>query len=211
MKIDSRQTVQVGPYEVNCSILGIGGEAWIVDPGSEAGRIVELCRKAGLEPRAVLLTHAHFDHICGLPALAAAFPEMPIYIGRNDMDVITHPMNNMPPEYPGIERPKKLVDASALEAFGGLKVISTPGHTPGGVCYLFTESGILFSGDTLFAGSVGRTDFPGGDMVLLMRSLRPLAELPDETVVIPGHGPATTIGREKAVNPYLRAACGLGR
>lgn len=211
MKIDSRKTVQVGPYEVNCSILNIGGEAWIVDPGSEAERIVALCRKANLAPKAILVTHAHFDHIGGLPALSASFPDLPIYIGKTDMDVIDHPMNNMPPEYPGIEKPKNLVDAKSLESAGGLKVIDTPGHTPGGVCYHFTESGVLFSGDTLFASSVGRTDFPGGDMVLLMKSLRLLAELPDETVVVPGHGPETTIGREKAENPYLRTVIGLRR
>ena len=209
MKIDAIQTVQVGLYDVNCSILGIGGEAWIVDPGSEAERIIELCRKAGLAPKAILLTHAHFDHIGGVPALAAAFPEMPIYIGKNDMKVIDHPMNQMPPEYPLIERPKNLMDASLLESPVGIKVLDTPGHTPGGVCYYFTEDKMLFSGDTLFAGSIGRTDFPGGDMTKLMHSLKLLAELPDDTGVIPGHGPATTIGREKTDNPFLRTVCGL--
>ena len=205
MKIDARKTVAVGLYEVNCSILDIGGEAWIVDPGSEAERIVELCRKANLEPKAVLLTHAHFDHVGGIPHLAAAFPEMPIYIGKNDMKVIDHPMNQMPPDYPPIKKPTNLKDALTLDALGGIKVLDTPGHTPGGVCYHFVDDKILFSGDTLFAGSVGRTDMPGGDMSLLMHSLRLLSELPDDTLVVPGHGPATTIGREKAENPFLKA------
>lgn len=205
MKIDARQTVQVGLYEVNCSIIGIGGEAWIVDPGSESERIVALCRKANLTPGAVLLTHAHFDHVGALPDLAAAFPDMPIYIGKYDMKVIDHPMNQMPPEYPPISRPKNLKDAAELDSLGWIKVIDTPGHTPGGVCYHFVDDNILFSGDTLFAGSVGRTDMPGGDMTVLMRSLKALAELPDDTTVVPGHGPATTIGREKASNPFLKA------
>ena len=203
MKIDARKTVAVGLYEANCSILGIGGEAWIIDPGSEAERIVELCRKANLTPKAILLTHAHFDHVGGIPHLAAAFPDMPIYIGKNDMKVIDHPMNQMPPEYPPISRPKNLKDAAQLNHMDGIRVIDTPGHTPGGVCYYFAEDKILFSGDTLFAGSVGRTDMPGGDMALLMHSLKTLAELPADTTVVPGHGPATTIGHEKSANPFL--------
>ena len=101
--------------------------------------------------------------------------------------------------------PKNLKDAAELDSLGWIKVIDTPGHTPGGVCYHFVDDNILFSGDTLFAGSVGRTDMPGGDMTVLMRSLKALAELPDDTTVVPGHGPATTIGREKASSPFLKA------
>ena len=120
------------------------------------------------------------------------------------MKVITHTMNRMEPYYPQIKEPKPLMSASLLEERGGIKVIPTPGHTPGGVCYHFTEDALLLSGDTLFAGSVGRTDFPGGDIAALARSLAALAKLPDETTVVPGHGPETTIGAEKAENPFMR-------
>ena len=204
MKIRKRTTISVGLYEVNCSILDMGGKAWIVDPGSEAERIADICKKAGLVPEAILLTHAHFDHIGAIPDLQAAFPGLPVYIGDADMKVITHPMNRMEPFYPLINEPKPLMSASLLEERGGIKVIPTPGHTPGGVCYHFTEDALLLSGDTLFAGSVGRTDFPGGDIAALARSLAALAKLPDETTVVPGHGPETTIGAEKAENPFMR-------
>ena len=205
MKIDARTTVAVGLYEVNCSILGIGGEAWIIDPGSEAERIVELCRKANLTPKAILLTHAHFDHVGGVPHLAAAFPDMPIYIGKNDMKVIDHPMNQMPPEYPPISRPKNLKDAAQLNSIDGIKVIDTPGHTPGGVVFYSSEDHIAFTGDTLFKMSVGRTDFERGNYPDLMKSLSDvIAKLPQETIVYCGHGPMTNIGEELRCNPYLK-------
>ena len=115
-----------------------------------------------------------------------------------------HPMNQCPPDYPGIPRPANLLDIhDAANAFPGLvfQVLDTPGHTPGSVCLKFGE--LLLSGDTLFAGSCGRTDFPGGSMAAMRQSLAALATLPPETDVIPGHGPTTTIGREVAENPFM--------
>ncbi len=197
-----RLTIQVGSYGVNCSIVSDRGRAWIVDPGQEGERIVRLLAQKGLEPAAVLLTHAHFDHVCGIPALEKEFPDLPVYVGSGDMAMFGHPLNQFPPEYPSIPRPADLRDVDLLD-LPWLKTIHTPGHTPGGVCYHIPGDGLLLSGDTLFAGSVGRTDFPGGSMATLVDSLKKLVVLPGETLVIPGHGPHTTIAAEIAGNPFL--------
>lgn len=199
-----RLTIQVGSYEVNASILSGEGKAWLVDPGQEGGRIVELLAKKGLEPAGILLTHAHFDHISGIPAIKAAFPALPVYVHPGDRPMFGHPYNQLPGEYDSIGVPGDLRDVAELKpALPEAEVIETPGHTPGGVCYYFAKDKLLLSGDTLFAGSIGRTDFPGGSMARMMESLKTLTSLPDDTLVIPGHGPHTTIGREKKTNPYL--------
>lgn len=208
-----RLTIQVGTFEVNCSILSEDGKAWIVDPGNEGERIVDLLAQKGLEPAAILLTHAHFDHIGAIPALQKAFPKLPVYIHEKDQMMIGHHLNQLPPDYPLVEGLKGLDGLDGLKGLDGLEVIETPGHTPGGVCYYFQNFQtsqtakplhLLLSGDTLFAGSVGRTDLPGGDMATLMKSLEKLIALPDDTLVIPGHGPHTTIAAEKRGNPFLR-------
>lgn len=195
-------TIQTGSYEVNCTILHDGDSAYVVDPGAEAERIIALLEERKLAAKAILLTHAHFDHIGAVPALQARYPGLPVYAGAGDMGMFGHPFNQMPPEYPLVARPENLRDARELEGF---EAIDTPGHTPGGVCWHLAADRLLLSGDTLFAGSVGRTDFPGGSMSRLMESLAKLAALPDDTEVIPGHRPFTTIGREKATNVFMRA------
>ena len=199
-----RLTIQVGGFEVNCSILSENGKAWIVDPGQEADRIVELLAKKGLEPAAILLTHAHFDHISGIPGLIEKFPDLPIYVHEKDIQMIGHPLNQLPPEYTSFAKPHNLVILDKIEGLEGLEILETPGHTPGGVCYYFPKDKLLLSGDTLFAGSVGRTDLPGGDMATLMDSLQKLVALPDDTLVIPGHGMHTRIALEKSGNPFLQ-------
>ncbi len=198
-------TLSVGSYEENCSIVkDEAGKAWIIDPGQDAGRIVAAVEALGAVPAAVLLTHAHFDHIGAIPGLKAKWPGLKIYVGEEDVAMFAHPANCFPPDYPLVAMPEGVVTIDEKGAEGvPFKVIATPGHTRGGRCYLLEEDGVLFAGDTLFCGSVGRTDFPGGSMISLLDSLKKLTALPDATRVISGHGPATTIGREKASNPFL--------
>lgn len=202
-----RYTIQVGSFEVNCSLLENEGKALIIDPGQEADRIIAALENKGWEPEAILLTHGHFDHINGIPGLLERFPDLPVYVSEEDAEVMSHPMNSLPPEYSPVTVPAKNLKTD-LHNFSFLtfhfSFIPTPGHTPGGVCYFFPQEKLLLSGDTLFAGSIGRTDLPGGDMATLMRSLDSLRALPEDTLVIPGHGMTTTIGRELASNPFLQ-------
>ena len=193
-------TIPTGSFEANCTILSGDGKAWIVDPGGDARRIAALVRETGCAPAGILLTHAHFDHIGAIPELQAIWPGLPVYVHKDDAKVIAHALNQVPPDYPPIPLPEN-VRTEGWPDF--LEVIETPGHTPGGVCYYLKQDSLLLSGDTLFAGSVGRTDLPGGHMPTLMASLAKLVELPGDTRVVPGHGPQTTIGLEKESNPFL--------
>jgi len=199
-----RLTLQVGTFDVNCSILHEDDKAWIVDPGHEADRIAAELARLKLAPQAILLTHAHFDHIGAVPELQQRFPGLPVCVHMSDVPAFMHPMNQMPPDYPRVGKPSDIhgFDDGLLPP--GFRAIETPGHTPGGVCYYSAADKLLLAGDTLFAGSVGRTDLPGGDMATLMDSLKKLIALPDDTRVIPGHGPETTIAAEKSGNPFLQ-------
>jgi glyoxylase-like metal-dependent hydrolase (beta-lactamase superfamily II) len=198
----------IGPYEANCSILwGDPSQAWVVDPGADSAQILGFLEKKGLGVGVLVLTHGHFDHVSAVNDILEKYP-VPVYLHAEDAAWAFSPINAMPPYRP-TRRPATLVtekrDGDTL-AFGGLtaRLIHTPGHTPGGCCLYFEAEKLLVAGDTLFAGSVGRTDLPGGNGEVLEASLRRLKALPDDTRVICGHGPMTTLGVEKRGNPYFQ-------
>lgn len=188
------------PYFTNSFLLVSGGEAAIIDPAPDAARFAPLLEKENARLTHILLTHGHFDHVYGLDSVRAAWPAARLCLFRADA-VGTE-------DRPVKESPEILWLADGQTLTVGqaeLTVLHTPGHTPGSCCWLC--EGVLVSGDTLFAGSAGRTDLPGGDWETLMRSLRRLADdpaLPDELRVLPGHGAFTTLGLERAQNPYMK-------
>jgi len=205
-----RKVMPLGAIGANCVILWEDpGAAWIVDPGASPEAIIAFLVEKGLTPALIAFTHGHFDHIGAVDGLIARYPELPVHIGPGDVPMIGHPQNAWPPDYEAVKKPTSLVadlvDGSTLAA-GGLeaRVVATPGHTPGGVCLLFAEQKLLLTGDTLFAGSCGRTDFPGGSSRQLNESLKRLAALDPELTVVPGHGLPTTIGHEVATNPFMQ-------
>lgn len=202
------RTLSVGLYEVNCSLLWRdAAQAWLFDPGADGSKILAMIEKEGVKLGLIVLTHAHFDHISAVNEVLAVHP-VPVFMHQADVAMAFSPLNAMPP-YPATTKPRTLItdkgDGEFLE-YGRLsaQIIHTPGHTPGGWCLHFAAEKLLIAGDTLFAGSVGRTDFPGGSWSQLQQSLRKLSLLPPETRVVCGHGPKTTIDTERRDNPYLR-------
>ncbi|NTU43687.1 MAG: MBL fold metallo-hydrolase [Nitrospirales bacterium] len=196
--------IVVGPLQVNCFIIADRetGDALVIDPGDEPERILDQVK--GLSVRQVVCTHGHFDHVGAVAEISEATgaqislhaAELETYRSASDMAALWGFEVNPMPE-PGI----LLAEGDTLQAGSiSLRVIHTPGHSPGGICLL--GEGIAVTGDTLFAGSVGRTDFPGGDQGRLVESFRRLMALPEETRVLPGHGPETTIGRERRDNLF---------
>lgn len=205
-----KEVLPLGPIEANCIILWSDpAKAWIVDPGADAEVIAGFCERRGLVPGLVALTHGHFDHIGAVPGLVAKWPGLAVHLAPADEKIAFSPLNAWPPHYSATPRPATLVadlvEGAVLEC-GGLsaKVLSTPGHTPGSVCLHFEREELILTGDTLFAGSCGRTDFPGGSMKDMGASLKRLATLPPSTEVVPGHGAATTIAREVESNPFMQ-------
>lgn len=190
-------TVCVGFYKVNCYIIHAGeGLAVVIDPGDESDQILSLLEREGLRAGCVLLTHGHWDHVGSVADVADAHGA-PVMLHQADLAMFKE-WSPRPVE------PARLLGHGDTVTVGDLSfdVLHTPGHTPGGLCY--RSDGHLFTGDTLFAGAIGRWDFPGGSREELMGSLRErVLVLPDDLSVYPGHGPATTIGRERYENPYL--------
>lgn len=183
-------------------------EAVLVDPAAAPSYLVSHIVEEGLAVKAIFLTHAHFDHIMGIDGIIERFGEMPVYVEEQDLELLHTPQLNESTVYTaGYSYPKGDVihDGDVITVAGyDFKVIHTPGHTAGGVCYYVESEQILFSGDTLFCCSVGRTDFATSSMSALVRSIKEkLFLLPDETIVYPGHMGATTIGNEKVSNPFV--------
>lgn len=205
------EILPVGPLQCNCSIVGdeTTHEAMVIDPGDEIQSILALVRKHNLQVKQIVITHAHIDHVGGAMKLRAA-TGAPILLNQNDYDLlkmldIQASWIRVPP--PGkVEIDRNIGQADTVKT-GSLtaNVLFTPGHTEGSVCLYFPNEKTLIAGDTLFAGSIGRTDLPGGSFEKIIDSLHEkLLALPDDTLVIPGHGPQTTIGEERENNPFLK-------
>jgi hydroxyacylglutathione hydrolase len=202
------ETLVVGPLESNCFIIANGNtkEALLIDPGDEPDRILELIAENNFKIKYIVCTHAHFDHVGALPEIKKE-TNAKIVIHRDELDIYTHTKDlavSWGYELDPLPDPDILVSEGDTLKIGDLKfeILHTPGHSPGGIC-LYSK-GILITGDTLFAGSVGRTDFYGGDIEKLKISFKRLITLPDEVKVLPGHGPETTIRNEKINNYFLR-------
>lgn len=207
--------IVVGPFEVNCYLIDPGepGDWAVVDPGFPQAELVDALKERTGRAGHILLTHGHFDHIGGIPAvLEACESPCSLAVHPTEREMICAEANSWLPYYPQLD-PDLLSKVPVVDLpnsgeveLGTLRfnVLAAPGHTPGGTMLWFKKEGWAFTGDTLFRGSVGRTDLPGGSPAELLKSLRDrLGELPDETQIYPGHGPPTDLATERASNPFL--------
>ncbi|MEQ3345930.1 MBL fold metallo-hydrolase [Peptoniphilus senegalensis] len=197
----------VGELQENCFVLfDENKDAFVVDPGASSDIIIEAIEKNNLNIKYILLTHGHFDHVGAVAGLKKKF-NAPVYLHKNDKNFLENPKEVRESAF-GIQIESANVDVFVKEgdeipfSDAYIKVIETPGHTIGSVCYLFKN--YLFAGDTLFNGSIGRTDFPESDHSLMIESLKVLKELDDEIYVLSGHGPESQMSYEKISNPYLK-------
>lgn len=216
MKLAENQIVHeilpVGPLQCNCSILGdtSSGECMVIDPGAEIEKITALLEKHRLRVKQIVITHGHIDHIAGAMQLKR-LTGAPILMNKNDQQQLK--LLDIQAAWIGVPTPGEVtidqsISSGDTVAAGNVQgqVMHTPGHTEGSSCLYFAREKKLIAGDTLFAGSIGRTDLPGGSFDKIIRSLhQTVLALPDETVVIPGHGPVTSIGQERETNPFLIA------
>jgi glyoxylase-like metal-dependent hydrolase (beta-lactamase superfamily II) len=204
------EILPVGPLQCNCSVIGddTTHEAIVIDPGDDIEQVLALIKKHNLQVQQIVITHAHIDHVGGAMKLRAA-TGAPILLNQNDYALLK--MLDVQAAWIGVPTPGKVeIDQNLGHAdtikTGSLQaqVLHTPGHTEGSICLYFPAQQKLIAGDTLFAGSIGRTDLPGGSYEKILRSIHDhVLALPDETVVVPGHGSLTTIGEERENNPFL--------
>lgn len=206
------ETFPVGPLQCNCTILGDPetGEAIVIDPGDEALKVLKRLSAHGLRPKAILITHTHLDHVAGNHEVRE---KTGAKVMLHERDLPLYDNLGMQAQFIGMDAPVRApvdehIHQGDVIPFGGqgdsLQVLHTPGHTPGSCSFFLGSRNLLFSGDTLFAGSIGRTDLWGGDFDAEVRSIREkLLPLPDATRVITGHGPDTTILEERRSNPFL--------
>ena len=207
-KIKMRALV-VGPISTNCYLIlnTETNEIILIDPGDESDRLIYACESAGGKPAAILLTHGHMDHILAIEDIRHEYPDVKVYASEKEKPLLTDPSLNAGLGHLDytIEPDVLLKDGEEIEVCGlTFRVLLTPGHTAGSVCYYLPDVKVLFAGDTLFRGSYGRTDFPTGSQSAMIKSIQYLTTfLPGEVNVLPGHGPATTIAAEKIMNPAL--------
>jgi len=205
------ESFSLGEWQTNCYVVHVDGspECWIVDVGFAPEPMIAYVRKKGLEPAQVVLTHAHLDHVAGLSQVRATWPKVPILIHEVEAKFPGDPSLNLSillgapivaPDPTGMLRHGQTLELSGMI----FEVRHTPGHSPGGITLYQKDEGVAIVGDALFAGSIGRTDFPTSDGRQLFKSIREqLLTLPDSTRVLAGHGPDTTIGEERKHNPYI--------
>ena len=199
----------IGMVGTNCYVVShsVTKEAFVVDMAGASERLLEYIAEEGLKMKALLLTHGHFDHIMGIDWFLKHF-SVPVYAHEKEKELLENADFNASTAYGSAytyTKAQYVKDGEELNVAGiHLRVLYTPGHTAGGCCYYLPEEKVLFSGDTVFCGSVGRTDFPGGSTAQIVRSLHKLVDsLPEETEVFPGHDASTTIGYEKRYNPFV--------
>lgn len=199
--------IVVGEFATNCYIISAqeGARCIIIDPADAGERIHALLQEEGLTPEAVLLTHGHYDHFLAVPALQEQWPDLPVYCHPLDCpkEKTEYDMGRVFPTVTAFANRRPLADGQKLELCGYLiEVLHTPGHTPGSVTFRVED--VLFTGDILFRGSIGRTDFAGGDDARMRESLTRIVSLKGDYRVLPGHEQETTLERERKYNPYLR-------
>ncbi len=201
------ERIVVGPLETNCYLVHDGDACWIIDPGSDADRILQRLEALGWTPVAILVTHGHFDHVGAVQPLQRHY-DIPFWAHRDEAEVLAYQtpervLENWGVRIAPIPAPDRWLEDGEVLSLGttSWRVWHTPGHSPGSICLV--GPGVVFTGDLLFHLSVGRTDIRGGDVGRLQASLRRLLSLPPETRVLPGHGPETTLGFEIQHNPFL--------